>query len=45
MTAFSSTFASTGGRIESRKISPVELTESFLARSEMYGRATTPTPR
>jgi aspartyl-tRNA(Asn)/glutamyl-tRNA(Gln) amidotransferase subunit A len=25
------------GRIESRKISPVELTESFLARSEMYG--------
>src|SRR6266550_3590847 len=24
-------------RIESRKISPVELTESFLARSEMYG--------
>src|SRR5258708_35171098 len=24
-------------RIESRKISPVELTESFLARSEKYG--------
>jgi aspartyl-tRNA(Asn)/glutamyl-tRNA(Gln) amidotransferase subunit A len=26
-----------GERIESRKISPVELTESFLARSEKYG--------
>src|SRR5712692_3879148 len=25
------------GQIESRKISPVELTESFLARSEKYG--------
>ena len=33
------------GRIESRKISPVELTESFLRGVRCMGRATTPMPR